>query len=217
MKKMLIPLFLCGALLLSGCSLLQREYSRTEPHSATYYEGNRRDVLRAEDHQDLVNDLLLLVGSREESGIVWLYDSAALPDPSQAAQAACNEVLQDTPLGAYALEYLTYTVDEGGRGYTQLRFTAGYRRTAGQLRAIVHATNTAALTDLLRSVAEKDEAELAVQVSSFDGSRQSVLDSVAAVQKETGRDGEPWQVHFYPDTDTWGIVEIILAKTPPAV
>ena len=47
MKKMLIPLFLCGALLLSGCSLLQREYSRTEPHIATYYEGNRRDVLRA--------------------------------------------------------------------------------------------------------------------------------------------------------------------------
>ena len=37
-----------------GCGLLRREYSRTEPHSATYYEGDRRDVLRAESYQDLV-------------------------------------------------------------------------------------------------------------------------------------------------------------------
>ena len=48
MKKRMIPLFLCAALLLSGCGLLQREYTRTSPHSATYYEGSRRDVLRAE-------------------------------------------------------------------------------------------------------------------------------------------------------------------------
>lgn len=36
MKKRMIPLFLCAALLLSGCGLLQREYTRTSPHSATY-------------------------------------------------------------------------------------------------------------------------------------------------------------------------------------
>ena len=53
MKKRMIPLFLCAALLLSGCGLLQREYTRTSPHSATYYEGSRRDVLRAESYQDL--------------------------------------------------------------------------------------------------------------------------------------------------------------------
>ena len=57
MKKRILPLLLCGALLLSGCGLLRREYTRTEPHSVTYYEGDRRDVLRAEGRQDLVNDL----------------------------------------------------------------------------------------------------------------------------------------------------------------
>ena len=144
MKKGILILCLVGTLLLSGCSLLQREYSHTEPHSANYYESSRRDVLRAESYQDLVNDLLLLVGDCDESGTVWLYDSDAVADVSQAAQAACDEVLQETPLGAYALEYLTFTVDEGGRGYTQLRFTAGYRRTARQIKSVVHATNAAA-------------------------------------------------------------------------
>ena len=187
MKKRILPLLLCGALLLSGCGLLRREYTRTEPHSATYYEGDRRDVLRAEGRQD---------GA----------------DASQLAQVACDEVLQETPLGAYALEYLTYTVDEGGRGYTQLRFTAGYRRTAQQIKSIVHATNAAALRDLLQAAVENGGKELAVQVGSFDGSRQSVLDSVAAFQQELGHGNQSWQVQFYPDTDAWGIMEIILKK-----
>ena len=63
MKKRILPLLLCGALVLSGCGLLRREYTRTEPHSATYYEGDRRDVLRAEGRQDLVNDLLLYLSN----------------------------------------------------------------------------------------------------------------------------------------------------------
>lgn len=212
MKKRILPLLLCGALLLSGCGLLRREYTRTEPHSATYYEGDRRDVLRAEGRQDLVNDLLLLVSAHDESGTVWLYDSEDGADASQLAQVACDEVLQETPLGAYALEYLTYTVDEGGRGYTQLRFTAGYRRTAQQIKSIVHATNAAALRDLLQAAVENGRKELAVQVGSFDGSRQSVLDSVAALQQELGHGNQSWQVQFYPDTDAWGIMEIILKE-----
>ena len=160
----------------------------------------------------LVNDLLLLVSAHDESGTVWLYDSEDGADASQLAQVACDEVLQETPLGAYALEYLTYTVDEGGRGYTQLRFTAGYRRTAQQIKSIVHATNAAALRDLLQAAVENGGKELAVQVGSFDGSRQSVLDSVAALQQELGHGNQSWQVQFYPDTDAWGIMEIILKE-----
>ena len=169
-------------------------------------------MLRAEGRQDLVNDLLLLVSAHDESGTVWLYDSEDGADASQLAQVACDEVLQETPLGAYALEYLTYTVDEGGRGYTQLRFTAGYRRTAQQIKSIVHATNAAALRDLLQAAVENGGKELAVQVGSFDGSRQSVLDSVAALQQELGHGNQSWQVKFYPDTDAWGIMEIILKE-----
>ena len=210
MKKGVLALCLAGTLLLSGCSLLHREYSRTEPHSANYYESSRRDVLRAESYQDLVNDLLLLVGGGDESGTVWLYDSDAVADPAQAAQTACDEVLQETPLGAYALEYLTFTVDEGGRGYTQLRFTAGYRRTSRQIKSIVHATNASALADLLQAAAQNGAQELAVQVDGMMTDRQLVTDTVAAVQRETDPAAQPWQVHFYPDAAAWGIVEIVL-------
>ena len=203
--------------LLTGCaSLLERSYTTSEPHSSKFWESEAAATLRAENRQDMVNDLLILIGQHTETASLRLYNFPDEQTALEELEKAAQEVQQETPLGAYAVEYITY-ISQPQRSCFEADLQIGYRRTAEQLRAIVHATNTAALTDLLRSVAEKDEAELAVQVSSFDGSRQSVLDSVAAVQKETGRDGEPWQVHFYPDTDTWGIVEIILAKTPPAV
>ena len=189
MKKRILPLLLCGALLLSGCGLLRREYSRTEPHSATYYEGDRRDVLRAESYQDLVNDLLLLVAAHAEEGTVWYYAEEET-DLSREAQRACAEVQQETPLGAYALDYLTYTVDDGGRGYTQLRFTAGYRRTLGVKPPVV-------------------------QMGPSGSTRQAVLDTVNAVQADLHLADRPWQVQFYPDTDTVGIVEIILDSATP--
>ena len=213
MKRRIIAFMLALAMAaaLPGCSFLERGYGSVEPHSSSYYESEAGDVLRAENYQDLVNDLLLLVAAHAEEGTVWYYAEEET-DLSREAQRACAEVQQETPLGAYALDYLTYTVDEGGRGYTQLRFTAGYRRTAQQIKSIVHATNAAALRDLLQAAVENGGKELAVQVGSFDGSRQSVLDSVAAFQQELGHGNQSWQVQFYPDTDAWGIMEIILKE-----
>ena len=63
MKKLKITAALCALLLLTGCaSLLERQYSTVEPHSSKFWESEAADTLRAENHQDLVNDLLLLIG-----------------------------------------------------------------------------------------------------------------------------------------------------------
>ena len=59
MKKLKITAALCALLLLTGCaSLLERQYSTVEPHSSKFWESEAADTLRAENHQDLVNDLL---------------------------------------------------------------------------------------------------------------------------------------------------------------
>ena len=131
---------------LTGCgSLLNRDYSVTEPHSSSYYESEDRSVLRAESYQDLVNALLVLISGGAKEGTIWLYpDDSGLPAP-QAAERACLEVQKETPLGAYAVEYLTYTVDETPRNYDAIQLTVGYRRTAAQVAGIVHSTSTSAL------------------------------------------------------------------------
>ncbi len=212
MKMRVLPLLLAAALLLSGCSpILNREYSMVQPHSFAYYEGNNRSVLRAESYQDVVNDLLVLIGSGAKEGTIWLYIGEEPLDAAETAESACREVKEETPLGAYAVDYLSYTVDDTPRNYTEIRLTVGYRRSTEQVSSMVHATSIAALYDLLTAAAANGAEELVVQVSYFDHQEQEVMGIVERVQQEKQPgSGEKWPVHFYPDGGNAGIIEIIL-------
>ena len=61
--------------LLTGCApLLERSYSTAEPHSSKYWESEAADTLRAENDQDIVNDLLILIGRHTGSATLRLYN-----------------------------------------------------------------------------------------------------------------------------------------------
>ena len=150
------------------------------------------------------------LGQQAKEGTIWLYlDGGA--DAAELAEQACREVQIETPLGAYAVDYLTYTIDSTPRNYMAVDLTIGYRRTAEQMNAIVHTTGISALSTLLTAAADNGAAELTVQVSYFDDQRQEVLDLVKDVQNTRGIT-EPWQVNFYPENGNVGIIEIILKK-----
>ena len=127
----------CAALLcalltvsLTGCgSLLNREWYEVKDHSPTYYEGEGRDVLRADTYQDLVNNILIFVGNHAEEGTIWLYYAQEGLDASDAAEKACREVEKDTPMGSYAVSYIQYTVDDSARNYSEITVTIGYKKT----------------------------------------------------------------------------------------
>lgn len=213
MKKIrLLPLLLVCMLLLTGCgSFLYREYSVVEPHSSTYYENE--DVLRAENYQEIVNDLLILVSQQAKEGTIWLYPESQDVDAADMAERACGEVQRETPLGAYAVEYITYTIDATARNYAAITLTIGYRRTAEQMDAIVHATSITALPDLLTAAAERGASELTVQLSYFDDQQQEVRAIAADTQSRLEPQvQEPWQVNFYPESGNAEIIEIILKK-----
>ena len=211
MKKRMLALLLCGVLCLTGCgSFLQREWYEVKDHSSSYYEGSGRDVLQADTYQDLVNDILILVGNHTEEGAIRLYCSQEGLDANEAANDACQEVEHDTPVGSYAVEYLQYTVDDSARNYSEIVVTIGYRRTEQQLTGIVHATNISALRDLLADAAAQGLTELAVQFSSADGSAADVERLMRSVETEAG--GQGWTVTFYPSRDNVGLVEILLGR-----
>ena len=168
MKKTLLAALLAALMLVcTGCaSFLERDYSVVQPHSSTYYESEDRSVLRAESYQDLVNDLMLLLTGGAREGTIWLYAGTEPLDASAAAERACKEVQQETPLGAYAVKYLTYTIDDSARNYTAIHLTIGYRRTQEQIASMVYTTSVSALGELLTAAARRGSGELVVQVGS---------------------------------------------------
>lgn len=212
MKKAVSTLAVCAlCALLMGCSMLERSYSSVQPHSSSYYESEDKSVLRAENYQDLVNDLLLLIADEAESGTIWLYGDETAESARLAIEDACREVQQQTPMGAYAVEYMTYAVGEDTRPYQEIVVQLSYRRTAAQMESIVHATSVSALPDLLRAAAEAGKEELVVQLGYFDAQADEVRRIVAETAAEQGTAPDaPWEVYFYPNQEQAGIVEILL-------
>ena len=210
MRKRITSLFLVLALCLtlSGCGgnvVLERSYSVSTPHSEVYWENEGADTLRADSYQDLVNALLLLLGEHSKEGIVRFYSG---DDAAAMAEQACKEVQEETALGAYLLDYISYT-DTQERAYYEMHVRLGYRRTA-----IVPATSTEALPDLLRLTAKEGVVNrIAMRFTYFTADRSGVRDMVKQVQGEIEPGfTQPWQVNFYPDTDDAGIVEVVLRE-----
>ncbi|MBQ7714024.1 MAG: hypothetical protein IJT71_03940 [Oscillospiraceae bacterium] len=209
MKKYAIIYLMLLCLILTGCGdrLLERSYATVTPHSAAYRETEDADTLRAENYQDLVNALLMLLGEHRGSGVVRVYGDA--PDKAALADRACVEVQQETALGAYLLDYITYGGSEES-GYYELTVRFGYRRTAEEQMAIVSATSVEALPDLLRAAVEAGADALAVRVGHFDADQADVAAQVTAVHDELYPPEEaPWELRFYPEGQP-GIVEVVL-------
>lgn len=213
MRYRLAALALAAVMLftLAGCSMLERGYGSVTPHVSSYYESEAGDVLRAENYQDLVNDLLVLIGDYAAEGTIWLYHDEGDSEAEQAIEDACQEVQRETPMGSYAVEYITYTVSEDSRLYSEIVVSIAYRRSEAQLKGIVHATSVSALNTLLPTAVENGAAELVVQVGYFQDQAQEVRDIVAQIQQEqTGMDAATWEAIFYPSESSAGIVEIIM-------
>lgn len=199
-------------LLLTGCTpLLEREYSTTEPHSSKFWESEAAGTLRAENYQDIVNDLLLLIGQHTDDAAIRLYNFKDDVSVADTLERAAVEIQEQTPLGAYAVAYITSS-SQSQRGYYEIAVQIGYRRTAEQIQAIVNATRPEAVSSLLEAALNNGRTELAVRIGYWGQNGQSGIESaVAQVREERGLTEEtPWVVNYYPAEGPVGLVEFLL-------
>ena len=203
--------------LLTGCSaLLERTYATAEPHSSKFWESEAAGTLRAENHQDVVNDLLLLVGQHRETATLRLYDFKGDLAVADTLEKAAAEVQQETPMGAYAVEFIT-TSSHAQRGYYEVAVRIGYRRTPEQLQAVVNATSPEALYSLLAAALDDGKTELAVRMSYWGENGQTrVEEAMAQLREERGlTETIPWVVNYYPAEKDPGLVEFLLDPPEP--
>lgn len=216
MKKMLALALSC-MLLMTGCaSLLEREYVTSDLHTSKFWESEAADTLRAENRQDIVNDLLLLIGQHKESAALRLYNFTDDVAAADAVQQAATEVRQETPMGAYAVEYITSSI-QSQRGYYEIELNISYRRTAEQVKTVKNTTSAEGVASLLESAVESGAEELAVRIGYWDHtSRETIESAMADLRQEYGIESEPyWAVNFYPEEGKIGLVEFLLNEPAP--
>ena len=209
-----LALALC---LLTGCSaLLERTYSTAEPHSSKFWESEAAGTLRAENHQDVVNDLLLLIGQHTETAALRLYNFESDLAVADTLEQATMEVQQETPMGAYAVEYITAS-SHVQRGYYEVAVRIGYRRTLEQLQAVVNATSPGALYSLLAAALDEGKTELAVRMGYWGEDGQTRLEDAMRQLREERELTEtvPWEVNYYPGQEKPGLIEFLLDPPEP--
>ena len=203
---------LWACLALTGCSaLLEREYATVEPHSSKFWESEAAGTLRAENYQDIVNDLLILIGQHTEGATVRLYNYEDDVTVADALEQATTEVQQETPMGAYAVEYITSS-SQAQRGYYEIAVQISYRRTAEQIQAVVNATSTEALPALLETALDEGRTELAVRIGYWGENDQArVEEAVAQLREERGLTETPaWTISYYPAEGPVGLIEFVM-------
>ena len=212
-----ICVLLLALSLLTGCSaLLERTYSTAEPHSSKFWESEAAGTLRAENHQDVVNDLLLLIGQHTESATLRLYNFESDISVADTLEGATTEIQQETPMGAYAVEYITAS-SRAQRGYYEVAVRISYRRTLEQLQAVVNATSPEALYSLLAAALDSGKTELAVRMGYWgeDGGSR-VEDAISQLREERElTETVPWVVNYYPGAGNPGLVEFLLDPPEP--
>lgn len=211
--KRIFALVTCVVILVtaSGCgALLERDYTQVTDHVDQTADTDDATALRAESYADLVSSAQYFVTMGAATGTVHLYQYTG--DIKQAVNNACDAILYNDPVGAYALRDVTceYTHIVS---YYECVFTYQYRRTMEEIAAIQPVNSKAAFRRQVAAALTNFSTQLVLKTGSY-------YESVETVQKEI------WKVYYdtpeaalatpgitvqiYPDPGEARVVEIQL-------
>ena len=211
MRKWLYALILLLVLPLAGCkAMLERDSSSVEPHTQSLTAKEDPSALQAGNYQELVSAVLYLVTQHTEQGVVRLYNYTG--DVEADLTAACLEVVQKDPLGAFAVDYIKHELTRIV-SYYEASITVTYRRSAEDMGRITAVTGSSAIKSELGSALSSFSPETIQRISYFAEDDEYLLSLVRQAYYDTplAAFGMPEvTVSLYPETGIQRIVEIDL-------
>lgn len=210
MKTKFTALLLCTCLTLTGCaSILERTYVDVTPHTSTKTDAGAPSVLRVENYQELVNSMISFISTGSEDGVIRLYMDADQVDEN--LRAARQEVMLEYPLGAYAVESISFQV-EPLVAFSEAEVTFTYRRTRQQVSSIVNATGISAVRSELSAALSSFAPECVLRISYFDRDAEyvrSLIRQAWYASPASAVEFPSTEVTIYPDTGSQRIAEIL--------
>ena len=205
--KRLIPLLCALALVLTGCgSMLERDYVSSTRH-VEYPVNADLSILQAESYQGLVSALLYFVAEHAETGVLHL--SNYVGNVGEDLETACAEVMEQDPIGAYALNGIEHRYTRIV-SYYEVNLTFDYAHTAAELDSIVTLRAANALPAVLSSSMTRFDESCVVSMNYFTGDEASLLTQVRQLWLDTplAALGQPSiRVKLYPDSGISRVAE----------
>ncbi len=177
MMKKCICLLICLCMLFAaGCgSAFSAEYYFSEPYreSVSIGDGSETEVRNA---NTLKNAIMRLVYEGESHGQFRFgsYTGSLIDDIA----AVCLEIKTATPIGAYAVENISYDTSRIVSYYTA-DITIEYKKTAEEIAAVKNVNGLGELGEHIRSVMESYGAETVVKIYSSAANEEYIRSFVA--------------------------------------
>lgn len=170
-----IMVALCLLFLIARCNpLLDRTYTTVIDHASSASEP-QEEVLEADSPEELVDCILTFVYRGVEHGRVRLsdYDS----NTEEAIDTACQSVLRETAIGAYALYNIDYFYTHVV-SYYECQFLYSYSHTPQEIRSVIPVSDQAELLERIEDALAGFAEELVVEIDDFSVTKLDVLTQV---------------------------------------
>ncbi len=197
--------------LLSGCALmLNRDYMIVSSHLEQRGDGGTDNVKTVENYTALKNVILLLVQSGDTEGVIHMTNYSG--DVSRDLPKACLDVTKESPLGAYAVDYIWYK-DARMLSYYEVKLSISYRRTLQQIEEIVPVSSPRSFYEEVEKCLAGFSQRLVVQTPYYiesDYDVKKVLSEVYYTVPDAAFGMPKVTVTVYPDSGWRRIIEVEL-------
>lgn len=165
MKRFLIMILLCCSMLLSGCSWMDGSSVSVQPHKMpqqTIQDG----VSVAEDYLDLMEALERFISGRTENAVIAIPEYPA-DSVDSGMGIAIRYVKENYPLGAYAVEDISYEYGTSG-GQPALALTIAYRHSLSEMLQIRRVEDVAAAQKTVSGALDGFSAGIVLYIKDYD-------------------------------------------------
>lgn len=219
MKIKKIPaLALAAAIFLCSCgcsSMLNAEYESVSKHVESAPVISDQSVPGVSSLDELEDAILNMIKSRLTTAKLRFEDYNG--DPETDTAVACAEVANETPLGAYAVYYISGSVNKN-ISYHQAEITIIYKKTLKQINSIVYGATTDIIDEKLKTAMTELTDSLAIRTSLGGVDSTYFEQSARRIAFKSGSDIfiiPTVSAHFYPDAAADHIADVSLTYPLP--
>lgn len=190
---------------LMGCEmLLERDYTSVERHNEQYVEVEDSAALIVQNYIGLRNAVLYFIEEGMENGVIRVYDYDG--DVSDDLTQVCLSIKQSTPLGAFAVEYISHE-RLNIVTYTELNIYITYRRSREQIKSIESIASEEFGEKLKEDLGETDT--YMVYRFNYTEDEERLMQLITDAAMDVYLPGMPsFDVSLYPESGVQRIVEI---------
>jgi hypothetical protein len=210
-KIFIIVCLLLFSSVVSGCSMLNRSYLVITPHLEQRTENPISESLRADTYSGLKNAIIMLISESADMGTIRLYNYSG--NVEDDVRTACRDIIMETPIGVYAVEYMSSKYVRI-LTYYEVTVSISYRRTPEQIASIIQIANAMEYQNALLDVYADYGNTLTSEIQYFYSEQydvQSMLDNRYYNEPVECLSMPTFEMTQYPDSPVWHrIIEVTL-------